>query len=68
MRHRQMLKELRTACIAEQIIAVSPHDQRRAAAQWMVDFGVPIELVSKLMRHSGAVAVPGGSSRRLCPG
>ncbi len=48
--HR-LLKGLREACIAEGIKPVSPHDIRRSAGQWMVDLGVPIELVSKFMRH-----------------
>jgi integrase len=45
-------KELREACVAEQITHVSPHDLRRSAGQWMVDLAVPIELVSKFMRHT----------------
>ncbi len=38
--------------MAEGIKPVSPHDIRRSAGQWMVDLGVPIELVSKFMRHA----------------
>jgi integrase len=49
--HR-LLKELRDACIAEGITVVSPHDLRRSAGQWMVDLSVPIELVSKFLRHA----------------
>lgn len=49
--HR-LIKELRTACLAEAITVVSPHDLRRSAGQWMVDLAVPIELVSKFMRHA----------------
>jgi hypothetical protein len=49
--HR-LLKGLRDACLAEGVTVVSPHDLRRSAGQWMVDLGVPIELVSKFMRHA----------------
>ncbi len=48
--HR-LLKGLREACLKEGIKPVSPHDIRRSAGQWMVDLGVPLELVSKFMRH-----------------
>ena len=48
--HR-LLKGLRDACLKEGIKPVSPHDIRRSAGQWMVDLGVPLELVSKFMRH-----------------
>jgi len=43
---------LRGACLKLGITVVSPHDLRRSAGQWMVDLGVPIELVSKFMRHA----------------
>ncbi len=49
--HR-LIKELHDACEAEGIKVVSPHDLRRSAGQWMVDLAVPIELVSKFMRHA----------------
>ncbi len=49
--HR-MRKELKSACEAEGIVVISTHDLRRSAGQWMVDLGVPIELVSKFMRHA----------------
>jgi integrase len=49
--HR-MFKELKEACVAEGIKPVSSHDLRRSGGQWMVDLSVPIELVSKFMRHS----------------
>jgi integrase len=49
--HR-MLKELKAACVTEKIVAVSPHDLRRSAGRWMVELGVPIELVSRFMRHA----------------
>ena len=49
--HR-LIKALRITCTAEKITVVSPHDIRRSAGQWMVDIGVPIELVSKFMRHA----------------
>jgi integrase len=49
--HR-LIKGLRDACLTAKITVVSPHDLRRSAGQWMVDLGVPIELVSKFMRHA----------------
>ncbi|MFI5297516.1 MAG: tyrosine-type recombinase/integrase [Polyangiales bacterium] len=49
--HR-MRKELKDACVAEGIVVVSPHDLRRSAGQWMIDLSVPVELVSKFMRHA----------------
>ncbi|MFI5297295.1 MAG: tyrosine-type recombinase/integrase [Polyangiales bacterium] len=49
--HR-LIKELHDACEAEGITVISPHDLRRSAGQWMVDLSVPIELVSKFMRHA----------------
>jgi len=47
-----LLRALRDACKEEQLTVVSPHDIRRSAGQWLVDLGVPIELVSKFMRHA----------------
>ncbi len=49
--HR-LFKELQAACLKEKMTAISPHDLRRSAGQWMVNIGVPIELVSKFMRHA----------------
>jgi integrase len=49
--HR-LLKELKAACLKEKVTVISPHDLRRSAGQWMVNIGVPIELVSKFMRHA----------------
>ena len=49
--HR-MLKELKAACATEKIVPVSPHDLRRSAGRWMVDLSVPIELVSRFIRHA----------------
>jgi hypothetical protein len=49
--HR-LLKELKAACLKEKMTVISPHDLRRSAGQWMVNIGVPIELVSKFMRHA----------------
>jgi hypothetical protein len=48
----RLIKDLHDACIAEGVTVVSPHDLRRSAGQWMVDLSVPIELVSKFMRHA----------------
>ncbi len=45
-------RELAEACEAEGITVVSPHDIRRSAGQWLVDLSVPLELVSKFMRHA----------------
>ena len=47
-------RELKAACMVENVTVVSPHDLRRSAGQWMVDLGVPIELVSKFMRHANS--------------
>ena len=52
--HR-MLAELKAACLAEDVVVVSTHDLRRSAGQWMVDLGVPLELVSKFMRHANTL-------------
>jgi integrase len=49
--HR-LLTELKAACLKEKVTVISPHDLRRSAGQWMVNLGVPIELVSKFMRHA----------------
>lgn len=49
--HR-LFKELQAACLKEKMTAISPHDLRRSAGQWMVNIGVPVELVSKFMRHA----------------
>jgi hypothetical protein len=46
-----MCRDLKEACQAEQVVVISPHDLRRSSGQWMIDLGVPIELVSKFMRH-----------------
>jgi integrase len=48
--HR-MWRELHEACVAEDITPVSSHDLRRSAGQWMVDLSVPLEIVSRYMRH-----------------
>jgi integrase len=45
-------RELKAACLKEKVTVISPHDLRRSAGQWMVNIGVPIELVSKFMRHA----------------
>ncbi len=44
-------RELHQACVAENIKPVSSHDLRRSAGQWMIDIGVPLEIVSKFLRH-----------------
>jgi integrase len=45
-------RDLACAAIKAGIPRVSPHDLRRASGQWLVDIGVPLELVSRLMGHA----------------
>jgi integrase len=56
--HR-LLKELKAACLKEKMTVISPHDLRRSAGQWMVNIGVPIELV----RIPGIAITQFGASR-----
>ncbi|MFM2417019.1 MAG: hypothetical protein RL385_1742 [Pseudomonadota bacterium] len=45
-------RELSDACKKAGVAPLSPHDLRRAAGQWLVDLGVPLELVSRMMGHA----------------
>ncbi len=44
-------RDLHDACALAGVTTVSSQDLRRSAGQWMVDIGVPLEIVSKFMRH-----------------
>jgi integrase len=45
-------REISDACKKAGVAQLSPHDLRRAAGQWLVDLGVPLELVSRMMGHA----------------
>jgi hypothetical protein len=45
-------RDLATAAAKAGIAHVSPHDLRRACGQWLIDLGVPLELVSRVMGHA----------------
>jgi hypothetical protein len=44
-------RDLRLACDTAKVEHLSPHDLRRAAGQWLIDLGMPLELVSRAMGH-----------------
>jgi integrase len=45
-------RELTTAAVLAGVEHVSPHDLRRGCGQWLIDLGVPLELVSRVMGHA----------------
>ncbi len=44
-------RDLRLAAEVAKVETLSPHDLRRAAGQWLIDLGMRLELVSRLMGH-----------------
>lgn len=44
-------RELREAAEAAEIEHLSPHDLRRAGGQWLVDLGMPLEFIRRVMGH-----------------
>ncbi len=44
-------RDLNLACLDMAVTSVSAHDLRRSAGQWMIDIGVPLEIVSRFLRH-----------------
>jgi hypothetical protein len=45
-------RDLGLACEKASLPHVWPHALRKAAGQWLIDLGVPIELVSKVLGHA----------------
>ncbi len=45
-------RELNEAAKRAKVAPLSPHDLRRAAGQWLIDLGMPLELVSRVLRHA----------------
>lgn len=45
-------KNLTAACATSKIPHVSAHDIRRSCGQWLIDLGVPLEIVSRVLRHA----------------
>ena len=48
-------RALAAACIAAGIQHIWPHSLRHAAGQWLIDLGVPIELVSRFLGHTNTL-------------
>ena len=45
-------RALAQACKAANVEHASTHDLRHAAGQWLIDVGVPVELVSRILGHA----------------
>jgi hypothetical protein len=45
-------RELNDAAKRAKVAPLSPHDLRRASGHWLIDLGMPLELVSRVLRHA----------------